>query len=37
MEPGIQVLDQAWPIGAGTANFDEWTHHWNVPDHRSRR
>ncbi len=30
MEPGIQVLNQAWPIGAGTANFDEWTHHWNV-------
>src|SRR5437773_4660925 len=30
MEPGIQVLNQAWPIGAGTANFDEWAHHWNV-------
>src|SRR5881398_3430295 len=30
MEPGIQYLNQAWPIGAGTANFDEWTHHWNV-------
>jgi cytochrome c oxidase subunit 1 len=30
MEPGIQVLNHAWPIGAGTANFDEWTHHWNV-------
>ena len=30
MEPGIQVLNMAWPIGAGTANFDEWTHHWNV-------
>ena len=30
MEPGIQVLNKAWPIGAGTANFDEWTHHWNV-------
>ena len=30
MEPGIQVLNRAWPIGAGTANFDEWTHHWNV-------
>src|SRR5678815_4888296 len=28
MEPGIQVLNRAWPIGAGTANFDEWTHHW---------
>jgi cytochrome c oxidase subunit 1 len=30
MEPGIQVLNKAWPIGAGTANFDEWAHHWNV-------
>src|SRR5919112_5662225 len=30
MEPGIQVLNRVWPIGAGTANFDEWTHHWNV-------
>src|SRR5690242_15500600 len=30
MEPGIQVLNRAWPIGAGTANFDEWTHHYNV-------
>jgi len=30
MEPGIQVLNQAWPLGAGTANFDEWAHHWNV-------
>src|SRR5881397_3364550 len=30
MEPGIQVLNRAWPIGAGTANFDEWTHQWNV-------
>src|SRR3954452_12066746 len=30
METGIQVLNHAWPIGAGTANFDEWTHHWNV-------
>src|SRR3954462_13349356 len=30
MEPGIQVLNRAWPIGAGTANFDEWSHHWNV-------
>ena len=28
MEPGIQVLNRAWPLGAGTANFDEWTHHW---------
>ena len=27
MEPGIQVLNRAWPLGAGTANFDEWTHH----------
>ena len=30
MEPGIQVLNRAWRIGAGTANFDEWAHHWNV-------
>ncbi len=30
MEPGIQVVNGAWPIGAGTANFDEWAHHWNV-------
>jgi cytochrome c oxidase subunit 1 len=30
MEPGIQVLNRAWPLGAGTANFDEWTHHWNA-------
>jgi cytochrome c oxidase subunit 1 len=30
MEPGIQVLNRVWPLGAGTANFDEWTHHWNV-------
>ena len=30
MEPGIQVMNRAWPIGSGTASFDEWTHHWNV-------
>src|SRR5215203_5408557 len=30
MEPGIQVLNHAWPIGGGTANFDEQLHHWNV-------
>ncbi|MFL6841980.1 MAG: cbb3-type cytochrome c oxidase subunit I, partial [Sphingomicrobium sp.] len=30
MEPGIQVLNHAWPIGAGTTNFDEALHHWNV-------
>src|SRR5918996_1112283 len=30
MEPGIQVLNQAWPLGSGTASFDEWAHHWNV-------
>src|SRR4029078_11429899 len=30
LEPGTQALTHAWPIGAGTANFDEWTHHWNV-------
>ena len=29
-EPGIQVLTQGWPIGAGSANFDEALHHWNV-------
>ena len=30
MEPGIQILSQGWPLGSGTANFDEWAHHWNV-------
>jgi cytochrome c oxidase subunit 1 len=30
MEPGIQVLNGAWPLGPGTNNFDEWAHHWNV-------
>ncbi|MBA3527548.1 MAG: cbb3-type cytochrome c oxidase subunit I, partial [Sphingomonas sp.] len=30
MEPGIQVINQGWPLGPGTANFDEWAHHWNV-------
>ncbi len=30
MEPGIQILNQAWPLGGGTANFDEALHHWNV-------
>jgi cytochrome c oxidase subunit 1 len=30
MEPGIQVLTQGWPLGAGSANFDEALHHWNV-------
>ncbi len=29
-EPGIQVLTQGWPLGAGSANFDEALHHWNV-------
>ena len=29
-EPGIQILTQAWPIGAGSTNFDEALHHWNV-------
>ena len=29
-EPGIQYLTQGWPIGAGSANFDEALHHWNV-------
>src|SRR4028119_1168888 len=30
MEPGIQVINGGWPLGPGTASFDEWTHHWNV-------
>ena len=30
MHPGIQILNQAWPLGSGTANFDEALHHWNV-------
>src|SRR6187399_1493625 len=31
MHPGIQILTQAWPIGAGAgASFDEALHHWNV-------
>jgi len=30
MEPGIQIINQGWPLGPGTANFDEWVHHWNV-------
>ena len=31
MHPGIQYLNHAWPIGAGTAaGFDEQLHHWNV-------
>ena len=29
-EPGIQVLTQGWPLGAGSANIDEALHHWNV-------
>ena len=29
-EPGIQILTGAWPLGAGSANFDEALHHWNV-------
>ncbi|CAA9520302.1 MAG: Cytochrome c oxidase polypeptide I [uncultured Sphingomonas sp.] len=29
-EPGIQILTKAWPIGSGSANFDEALHHWNV-------
>ncbi|MEO5611347.1 MAG: cbb3-type cytochrome c oxidase subunit I, partial [Sphingomicrobium sp.] len=30
-EPGIQILNLAWPLGAGTAaSFDESLHHWNV-------
>ena len=30
MHPGIQILTQGWPLGAGSANFDEALHHWNV-------
>jgi cytochrome c oxidase subunit 1 len=30
MEPGIQYLTGAWPIGSGSANIDEAYHHWNV-------
>jgi len=30
MEPGIQIINQGWPLGPGTAKFDEWVHHWNV-------
>jgi len=29
-EPGIQILTGAWPLGAGTGNFDQALHHWNV-------
>src|SRR5687767_15421504 len=29
-EPGIQILSQGWPLGPGTASFDQWAHHWNV-------
>src|SRR5512139_2212081 len=29
-QPGIQILTQGWPLGAGSANFDEALHHWNV-------
>jgi cytochrome c oxidase subunit I len=29
MEPGIQVIN-GLADGPGTANFDEWAHHWNV-------
>ncbi|CAA9522666.1 MAG: Cytochrome c oxidase polypeptide I [uncultured Sphingomonas sp.] len=29
-EPGIQILTKAWPLGSGSANFDEALHHWNV-------
>jgi len=31
MHPGIQILTQAWPLGAGAgASLDEAYHHWNV-------
>jgi cytochrome c oxidase subunit I len=29
MEPGLQIITMAWPIGGGS-NFDEAVHHWNV-------
>lgn len=29
-EPGIQILTQAWPLGASEAGFDAALHHWNV-------
>ena len=29
-EPGIQILTQGWPLGAGPGSFDEALHHWNV-------
>jgi cytochrome c oxidase subunit 1 len=29
-EPGIQYLTGPWPIGSGSANFDEALHHWNA-------
>lgn len=29
-EPGIQILTGPWPFGAGSTNFDEALHHWNV-------
>jgi len=28
--PGIQILTQGWPLGAGPGNFDAALHHWNV-------
>ena len=30
MHPGIQIINHAWPLGAGGTNYDEWLHHWNV-------
>src|SRR5437763_15598077 len=30
MAPGIQVLNHAWPMGAGTATPAAWTDHWSV-------
>ena len=29
-EPGLQILTQGWPLGAGPGNFDAALHHWNV-------
>src|SRR5687767_5088241 len=26
----FRSLSQGWPLGSGTAKFDEWAHHWNV-------
>ena len=35
-EPGIQILTQGWPLGAGSANFDEGAAPLERADHRPR-